>query len=202
LPFTHKPKVVDRYLKGILTAKEASIGILAWAVEGCVRWHREGLHIPSVVEASTRALQEEMNPLSEFIADYFETEPAAFIPVAEIIFSYDRWCKASGQRFPLNKRAFNRNMETLGFRQELRYVAGKRMRCWIGLKSKGLDRIPANELPYALPLDSLLERSEPTESKSKEKQAPTPGGLQESAQTLPRVADDDEAFFKQLAEDD
>jgi phage/plasmid-associated DNA primase len=211
LPFTHKPKIVDRYLKAVLTSKETSIGILAWAVEGCVRWHREGLRIPRVVEDSTRALQAEMNPLSEFIGDYYEAETTSAIPLADVTFAYERWCKVIGQRFPLNKRGFNRNMETLGFHQGHRYLGGKRMRCWIGLKVKDLNRIPIDERPDDLPLDDIFFYARPSEVKPSTPPTVPPvekpddsGAVAEGTKASPPTIDDDDddAYFKRLAEDD
>ncbi len=141
LPFVHKPPVIDKSLKTVLTSKEAREGILAWAVEGSVKWHRKGLVLPKVVRQSTKALRDEMNALAEFIEDYFEVVTRAITPVSEVTFLYDKWCQAAGQRRPLSKKTFNRNMEALGFQQNLQYLQKGRTRCWIGLKVKGVAQL-------------------------------------------------------------
>ena len=152
-----------------------------------------------------------MNPLAEFISDYFEPAPAAIIALAEVTFSYERWCKVSGQRFPLNKRSFNRNMKTLGIRQELRYLAGKRMRCWVGLKVKDLNRIPIDERPDDLSLDDMFFYSRPSEVRPCAPPTVPRVEKRDDAATAPDISktpsqttddDDDEAYFKRLAEED
>jgi putative DNA primase/helicase len=150
LPFVHKPKVVDKGLKSLLTSRESREAILAWAVEGCVRWHQSGLVIPRVVRDSTKALRDEMNPLGEFIEDCCMVVAGAATAVSEVTFVYDRWCQAAGQRRPLSKKSFNRNMEALDFHQSLQYIGGRRTRCWVGLKLKD-GRTPI----YSKPLSGL-----------------------------------------------
>ena len=49
--------------------KKEADGILRWAVEGCLMWQREGLNPPDVVKAATEEYRQEMDALSEFIAD-------------------------------------------------------------------------------------------------------------------------------------
>jgi putative DNA primase/helicase len=41
LPFRHKPPKIDKFLIDKFQAELP--GIMAWAVEGCLLWQREGL---------------------------------------------------------------------------------------------------------------------------------------------------------------
>jgi putative DNA primase/helicase len=53
LPMTYKPPAPDRELQAALLAEAP--GILAWAIEGCLAWQREGL---GACEAMTKATAE------------------------------------------------------------------------------------------------------------------------------------------------
>jgi putative DNA primase/helicase len=55
---------------------EAS-GILAWAVEGCLRWQQEGLGEPAAVSDARKQYREEMDVVADFIADCCTSDPKA-----------------------------------------------------------------------------------------------------------------------------
>lgn len=59
------PEKVDKHLKHKL-AKEAE-SILCWAVQGCLRWQREGLTMPKRVLNAVREYQHEMDVISSFL---------------------------------------------------------------------------------------------------------------------------------------
>lgn len=59
------PEKVDKHLKHKL-AREAE-SILNWAVQGCIRWQREGLTMPKRVLDAVRDYQHEMDVISSFL---------------------------------------------------------------------------------------------------------------------------------------
>ncbi len=60
----------DRTLKPYLRDPEGGgRAVLAWAVEGCLRWQRKGLIVPAAVERSTAEYRTESDPLAAFIED-------------------------------------------------------------------------------------------------------------------------------------
>lgn len=109
LPFEHKALRPDPTLRHVLSASpEARAAILAWAVEGCLTWQKEGLKPPEVVTAASKAVFEDQDPLSEFWSDYIELDPdqddAAEIRLdyefestsAEIRAAYEKYADAEG----------------------------------------------------------------------------------------------------------
>ncbi|HZX21284.1 MAG TPA: phage/plasmid primase, P4 family, partial [Clostridia bacterium] len=69
IPFTVEiPDVqVDKNLKYKL--KKELTGILNWAVDGCIRWQKEGLGMPEAVEDAVREYKSEMDVITAFLED-------------------------------------------------------------------------------------------------------------------------------------
>jgi putative DNA primase/helicase len=63
-------------------------GILAWALEGCLRWQRHGLRPPPVVLAATEEYFEEEDAIGELLTDECDLIAEARTPVADI---FERW---------------------------------------------------------------------------------------------------------------
>jgi putative DNA primase/helicase len=104
----------DRNL-GEALAEEAP-GILAWAVEGCLDYQRNGLGLPPAVAQATKEYREDEDILSSFIAErcIFEgsVEAARFRTV------YEQFCFEVGER-PLSASALGRALSKRG-------ISGKR----------------------------------------------------------------------------
>lgn len=90
--------------------KIAGPAILAWAVQGCLRWQQEGLVIPDTIKKSTHEYRQSQDPLREFFEDDLEFAPNAFVPVAELRVAYDQHCKDNGVRYPLGAKQFNQHL--------------------------------------------------------------------------------------------
>lgn len=103
IPFVHVPERRDPRVKATLRdPSKAGAAILAWAVEGCLRWQAEGLGVPELVQEATDAYRADMDPLKDWLADCCELEADAWTSAAAIRESYNNWCKVYGERFPLN----------------------------------------------------------------------------------------------------
>lgn len=88
-------------------------GILAWAVRGCLEWHRlGGLFPPNVVTEATAAYARDSDPLSEFIDEFCEVDPAAQAGAAEMYAHYTHWATHRGlsERERLTSTMFGRKM--------------------------------------------------------------------------------------------
>jgi putative DNA primase/helicase len=55
--------------------KAEASGILAWAVQGCLRWQQEGLGEPAVITKARHKYREEMDVVADFIADCCTESP-------------------------------------------------------------------------------------------------------------------------------
>ena len=69
LPFTVQisEEQVDKNLKHKL--RQELTGILNWAVEGCLKWQREGLEMPSAVLEAVKEYRSEMDVITAFLDD-------------------------------------------------------------------------------------------------------------------------------------
>ncbi len=114
IPFTYTIPVeeVDKQLPEKLQ-KELP-GILRWAVEGCLKWQQEGLGNPIEIQAATHEYKEEMDLLSNFLAECCITRPDIKIPVSELHKAYLKWADENGE-FLMKQRAFNSKIQMRGF---------------------------------------------------------------------------------------
>jgi len=85
----------DIHLAGKLIANEAE-GILAWAVEGAVRWYAEGLGNVEAVQQKTVEYRTAQDTLALFIEEYAEIDPTATVLGKDIWQSYREWTLEDG----------------------------------------------------------------------------------------------------------
>ncbi|MCX6991834.1 MAG: phage/plasmid primase, P4 family [Kiritimatiellaeota bacterium] len=94
---TVPPERRDKTLKPYLRNTDGGApAVLAWAIEGCLRWQRDGLRIPAVVKRSTAAYRQESDPLASFIEDCLKFNPAAWTAWGEIWAAYNEHAAESG----------------------------------------------------------------------------------------------------------
>jgi len=129
---------IDRQLKYKL--REEMPGILAWAVEGCLLWRREGLKPPASVLAASREYRGEMDVLAAFIeaccTDGGETD------AGELFRAYIDWAKESNE-YEMSSTKFGREM---GKKYEKRIVMGRKM--YQGIKLSAQDRSGGFRVAY------------------------------------------------------
>jgi putative DNA primase/helicase len=89
-------------------------GILAWAVEGCLKWQRDGLTAPSAVLAATNQYREEQDVLGVFLNDCCTIGPECRATVKAIKEAYEKWCEANGEK-PVSKIALSKKLQERGF---------------------------------------------------------------------------------------
>ena len=66
------------------------------AVEGCLRWQKEGLAPPDAVSAATARYQTESDPLADFIEEACELDPSAEIRATDLHAHYNSWADLRG----------------------------------------------------------------------------------------------------------
>ena len=110
---------VDRDLGRKL--KDEAVGILAWAVKGCVDWHREGLNKPDEVIAATLGYREEMDVFADFLRYVVEIGPNMSRAPVMLRGTYHAWAKENVERddplYKLSQRGFKAHMEGHGWVQ-------------------------------------------------------------------------------------
>jgi putative DNA primase/helicase len=112
---------------------ESGPAILAWAVEGCLRWQESGLSVPKVVEDATEQYRLGMDPLREFVEDQCIVDTDAWVTTGRLRSAYEDWCRANGERHPLGPRAFNERLRSRGCSSALRKIGGTVTRGWQGI---------------------------------------------------------------------
>lgn len=81
--------------------------ILAWAVQGCIKWQKEGLEPPKCVEGATQDYKAEMDLLANFmesciVVDYTSAEN---ISANDLFAVYSKWAKENNE-YEMTSRKF------------------------------------------------------------------------------------------------
>jgi putative DNA primase/helicase len=115
----------DKQLADKLTRELA--GILAWAVEGCIAWQRDGLGVADKVRQATAAYRGEQDVLGEFIEDCcVEGDVEAL--ASDLYDAYREW---GGE---LSQRKFGLTLRERGYTKERRTKDPHKGRIqWLGI---------------------------------------------------------------------
>lgn len=115
IPFnvTIPPERQNKHLAQVLRAE--LLGILAWAVQGCLLWQQEGLGEPDEVQQATASYRDEMDVLSQFITECCLEGPEYKARSSDLYETYKRWCEGNGEQAELSQRAFGSALQAKGF---------------------------------------------------------------------------------------
>ncbi len=133
----------DKSLKNDLTSRANLEGILAWVVEGAVKWYRlggVGLHTPDYVKLLTEAHREEVDYVAQWLKLNYVEDAEAFMPSDTLYNSYKEYCEEIGVRFK-SKPILMRSLAQRGFEVVRTYHAKKQMRGVFGLKKETLAQL-------------------------------------------------------------
>jgi putative DNA primase/helicase len=135
IPFTETipPVAQDKKLPEKLRSELS--GILAWAVEGCLEWRREGLQAPEEVRKATAGYRSEMDVIGDFLADRCFKGARLTVAKDELYKAYQVWCEDAGERFE-TKRKFGTLLKDRGIEDGRN--AERTQRIWTGI---GLSRL-------------------------------------------------------------
>jgi putative DNA primase/helicase len=111
-------------------AEESGPAILAWAVEGALRWQEEGLGVPDIVTQATEQYRLDMDPLRDFITDCCVLDPQAWTTAARLRQAYERYCEQIGETRLLNPNDFAAALSSRGCVIERRHAG----RGWRGIR--------------------------------------------------------------------
>lgn len=114
IPFTVKFDGAkrDNGLKSKLMAE--GDGILAWAVQGCVDWQRDGLATPPSVLKATADYFDDQDVVKHWITESCEIHPQAKGPSQPLYESFREWAKANGETYIMPQRRFRQRLLDLG----------------------------------------------------------------------------------------
>ncbi len=123
--------------------RAAGPAILAWALEGCLAWQRDGLGVPPKVKAATAEYRAEMDSLGRFLREACILDAAHEVTARELYGAYVCWCEGIGER-PRTQKAVGKHLSHLGLSRKL--LQGRTI--WQGI---GLNERAKNVVPPALP---------------------------------------------------
>jgi putative DNA primase/helicase len=126
LPKERCDPTVKARLKNV---EECGSAILAWAVEGCLRWREQGLGVPPVVEEATEQYRLDMDPLKEFVAECCICHPNAWTPAGTLRSAYERYCRENGEKHPVGPRDFADGLRARGCTRDKRHAGHG----WLGI---------------------------------------------------------------------
>jgi putative DNA primase/helicase len=104
-------------------------GILAWAIEGCLIWQREGLVAPQVVSEATSEYLASEDAIGRWLEECCVREPSAWTATADLYASWKAWAENGGE-FVGSLKRFIRMLEGQRLYQERR----KNVRGFVGLR--------------------------------------------------------------------
>ena len=107
-----KKKDVDPDIK-VKLFNEAE-GVLAWLVEGAVRYYQEGLDEPKAVKNATKRFKREEDVIGAFVADSIEKCSDNLIQASELYGAYLEYCKIYSKA-PQSETVFGRRMIQEGY---------------------------------------------------------------------------------------
>jgi putative DNA primase/helicase len=114
IPFT--VRIPDTEKDTALAAKlRAELpGILNWALEGCLRWQRDGLHTPQCVKLATEEYRADEDVLGQFLAECTVEDSGVRVLISSLYEAYQAWALRGGIKHPLTARTLNKKLEERG----------------------------------------------------------------------------------------
>lgn len=130
VPFTVRIPDEERDLELPDKLRAEASGILAWAVEGCLAWQRDGLGAPDAVKAATEDYRTEQDVLGGFLRDSCILEESASVAAKSLYASYVQWCEDMGER-PISQTMVGKRLRERGL--ESVQAGNDRARTWRGV---------------------------------------------------------------------
>ncbi len=91
-------------------------GILRWLVDGCLKWQRDGLSPPDIVQAATQEYRESQDVLAEFLRERcIQTEDPGDVRIksSDLFAAYRQWVDHRGEK-PMGVRSFGEAIAEAG----------------------------------------------------------------------------------------
>ncbi len=131
IPFAVRIPEAERDKQLAMKLRAELPGILAWAIQGCLAWQRDGLSPPAEVRAATAAYRDEQDPLGGWLGECCTLDDHHKELVSKLWGSYTAWCEASEDE-PLSKKAWGQRLDDRGIVSN-RIRGGIRVRVGIAL---------------------------------------------------------------------
>ena len=114
IPFSVTIPQAERDLELGQKLRQEWPGILAWAIDGCVAWYRDGLNPPTIVRDATAAYLANEDHIARWLEECCQTGKREYAKSRLLYQSYSVWCTANNEK-PLNSKDFGADMQCRGF---------------------------------------------------------------------------------------
>ncbi|CAM2781169.1 hypothetical protein JHFBIEKO_2258 [Methylobacterium mesophilicum] len=108
-------------------------GILAWMIEGCLQWQRDGLNPPEAVLNSTSSYFNDEDTVLRWFEECCETDPSTRTPSSESYDSFVSWATRA-REFVLSQKAFSERLTARAERLGLTKGADRKGNYFQGLR--------------------------------------------------------------------
>jgi putative DNA primase/helicase len=88
----------DTTLKERLKSPEHLQGVLAWVVEGAIRWYQKGLRVPPVLQGRLKEVRLEQDHIQQWLEACTEPDVTSFVSNSMLYQSYELWCLGEGYK--------------------------------------------------------------------------------------------------------
>jgi putative DNA primase/helicase len=133
IPFTEKIPPSEQ----VSDLREARLipelpGILAWAVQGCLDWQKDGLKVPDEVNAATVAYRREMDAIAAFFEEHCLIGKSYTAKGVDLYARYTQWAE-SGREIVLPRRKFYSQLREHDCES---FTVHSNVLCWRGIGLK------------------------------------------------------------------
>lgn len=135
VPFVH-PLPKDRQdptMRARLREPAARAAILAWAVQGCLAWQKQGIGTCAAVEASTAEYRTDMDRVAGFFAERCVFAVDGKAERKALRTGYEEWCKENGIKVPLSGKELGARLRDKGVTD----AKSDGRRFWAGVRLSG-----------------------------------------------------------------
>jgi putative DNA primase/helicase len=122
----------ERIKIALRTDPDVQSAILAWGVQGCLEWQRDGLNVPQSVLDYTAEYRAENDPLRDWLTDCCELTDDKWTPTKDLRDSYETWCASAGDQ-PMHGKSFATQLKAKGLHEH----RTKSSRGWLGITVTG-----------------------------------------------------------------
>ena len=110
-------------------------GILAWMIEGCLKWQSHKLNAPLAVKQATESYLESEDALGHWLEECCEKDPQCWEGSSALFASWKEWATRAGE-LAQSQRRFVQALESKGFHAERKAKA----RGFAGLRLKAIEK--------------------------------------------------------------
>ncbi len=123
----------DPQIKRFLTDPDrGGPAVLAWMVQGCLMWQKDGLKIPPMIKKAAEDYRDGMDCLSEFLNAHVDVEPEGIIWNDELRMHYAIWATKEKMQTKITNQQMARRLKEKGCTS----IRTESRRGWRGMKWK------------------------------------------------------------------